>query len=212
MNCIVCNHQSTESFQTSDDKIYWNCQFCFAKFLDPSLYLESSVEKERYLAHNNSIDDETYRAFLSRLTTPLKEKLSAGDQGLDFGCGHGPALADMLEGDGFAVDLYDPFFFPDKKIFLNQYNFITCTETAEHFHHPYQEFNTLDNLLKPGGWLGLMTCFLTPDQEFETWYYRRDSTHVTFYAEKTFEVIAAQRNWQYEITSKDIVLLHKPHE
>jgi hypothetical protein len=66
-----------------------------------------------------------------------------------------PALADMVKSDGFAVDLYDPFFFPDKKIFLNQYNFITCTETAEHFQHPYQEFNTLDALLKPGGWIGM---------------------------------------------------------
>jgi hypothetical protein len=35
---------------------------------------------------------------------------------------------------------------------------------------------------------------------------------VTFYSEKTFEVIAEQRNWDYEIKSKDIVLLHKPNE
>ena len=212
MNCIVCNHQSTESFKTSDAKTYWKCGYCLAKFLDPSLYIEVGIEKERYLEHDNRIDDEAYRSFLSRLANPLKEKLSIGDQGLDFGCGHGPALADMLQSDGFEVDLYDPFFFPDKKVFSKKYHFISCTETAEHFHDPRKEFNSFDNLLMPGGWLGIMTSFLTTDDAFESWYYRRDPTHVTFYSEKTFEVIAEQRNWDCEIKSKDIVLLHKPNE
>ncbi len=212
MNCIVCNNQSAKSFQTSDTKTYWKCGNCLAKFLDPSLYIEAGIEKERYLEHDNRIDDDAYRSFLSRLANPLQKKLSVDDTGLDFGCGHGPALADMLQAEGFQIDLYDPFFFPDKKVFTKKYNFITCTETAEHFHDPHQEFNALDNLLSPGGWLGIMTCFLTTDEAFESWYYRRDPTHVTFYCEKTFEVIASQRNWQYEFPSKDIVLLQKPNE
>jgi len=212
MNCIVCNNESTESFQTTESKTYWNCKGCSAKFLDPSLYIELNIEKERYLEHDNRIDDEAYRSFLSRLANPLQKKLSFDDAGLDFGCGHGPALADMLQAEGFQIDLYDPFFFPDKKVFTKKYNFITCTETVEHFHHPFQEFNALDSLLAPGGWLGIMTCFLTTDEAFESWYYRRDPTHVTFYCEKTFEVIAAQRNWQYEFPSKDIVLIQKPNE
>ena len=212
MYCIVCNNQSAKSFQTSDTKTYWKCGNCLAKFLDPSLYIEAGIEKERYLEHDNRIDDEAYRSFLSRLANPLQKKLSVDDTGLDFGCGHGPALADMLQTEGFQIDLYDPFFFPDKKVFTKKYNFITCTETAEHFHDPHQEFNALDNLLSPGGWLGVMTCFLTTDEAFESWYYRRDPTHVTFYCEKTFEVIASQRNWQYEFPSKDIVLLQKPND
>ena len=44
-------------------------------------------EKERYLEHDNRVDDEAYRSFLSRLASPLKEKLSIGAKGLDFGCG-----------------------------------------------------------------------------------------------------------------------------
>ena len=93
MNCIVCNNQSADSFQTSDTKTYWKCGYCFAKFLDPSLYIEVGIEKERYLEHDNRIDDEAYRSFLSRLANPLQKKLSVDDTGLDFGCGHGPALA-----------------------------------------------------------------------------------------------------------------------
>jgi hypothetical protein len=35
-------------------------------------------------------------------------------------------------------------------------------------------------------------------------------THVVFYAEKTFEVIAKQRDWECEIVTKDVVLFYKP--
>jgi hypothetical protein len=55
-----------------------------------------------------------------------------------------------------------------------------------------------------------MTCFLTIGEAFDKWYYRRDPTHVVFYAEKTFEVIAKQRDWKYEIVTKDVVLFYKP--
>ena len=209
MLCNICGSDAVESFQTSDQKIYWNCSHCGGKFLDKDFLLKSNDEKERYLEHNNEIDDPEYRAFLAKLAKPLKEKILPCSKGLDFGCGHGPALADMFKKDGFEVLLYDPFFYPDTKVLSQQYDFITCTETAEHFHDPWKEFNTLNNLLKPGGWLGIMTCFLTTDDMFESWYYRRDPTHVTFYAEKTFQVIASQRNWICEVQSKDIVLLQK---
>ena len=211
-HCVVCDSKLIESFKTSDKLLYWHCNSCEAKFLDSSFHIKLDAEKDRYLEHENIVDDPGYRNFLSRLINPLKEKLSLNSTGLDFGCGHGPALADMLQSEGFEVDLYDPFFFPNKKVFSKKYHFISCTETVEHFHDPFQEFNTLDNLLMSGGWLGIMTSFLTSDDAFESWYYRRDPTHVTFYSEKTFEVIAEQRNWDYEIKSKDIVLLHKPNE
>lgn len=212
MNCIICRNPGSARFLTGDSKAYWSCNFCDGKYLDAAHYIYLDEEKERYLEHNNQINDVAYRSFLDKLAIPLKEHLSPSDTGLDFGCGHGPALVDMLKKDGFDVSLYDPFFFPDKEVLLKTYNFITCTETAEHFHNPFEEFDKLDSLLKPGGWLGIMTCFLTTDAAFESWYYRRDPTHVTFYCEKTFEVIASQRNWYYEIASKDIVLLQKPHE
>ncbi len=211
-NCIVCESSLIEDFYTSDEKKHWKCNTCAAKFLDTIHYVDEETEKGRYLEHKNIIDDPGYRKFLSKLSDPLKSKLAPNSKGLDFGCGHGPALEDMLKSDGFEVDLYDPFFFPDKKVFSKKYHFISCTETAEHFHDPRKEFNSFDNLLMPGGWLGIMTSFLTTDDAFESWYYRRDPTHVTFYSEKTFEVIAEQRNWDCEIKSKDIVLLHKPNE
>ena len=207
--CIVCESGLIESFYTSDKKKHWKCNTCAAKFLDTIHYVDEETEKGRYLEHKNIIDDPGYRKFLSKLSDPLKDKLPPNSKGLDFGCGHGPALEDMLKSDGFEVDLYDPFFFPNQDIFTKQYDFITCTETVEHFFNPCEEFKTLDKLLLPGGWLGVMTDFITTEDAFDRWYYRRDPTHVVFYSEKTFEVIADQRGWNCEIPSKNIVLFNK---
>jgi len=212
MICNLCRSNAVSSFKTSDGRTYWSCSVCRCKYLDKSHLIDPQEEQQRYLEHKNYIKDKEYRSFLSKLSNPLKEKIPIGAQGLDFGCGTGPALADMLAEEGFKVSLYDPFFYPDKSVLSKQYDFITCTETAEHFHDPFKEFNTLNNLLKPRGWLGVMTSFLTEDDMFESWHYRRDPTHVTFYCEETFQVIASQRNWKCEIKSKDIVLLQKNHD
>ena len=208
MKCIVCK-SSKVIFRYVEGKKYWTCKYCLAKFLDSKHHLDPLSEKKRYLEHNNQIKDEKYRKFLSRLLKPLEKKISSNDNGLEFGCGHGPALADMLIGNGYKVDLYDPFFFPNKDLLNKQYKFVTCTETVEHFFDPYNEFTLLDKLLLSGGWLGVMTCFLTADSQFDKWYYRKDPTHVVFYARETFEIIAEQRDWTCEIPTKDIVLFCK---
>ena len=81
---------------------------------------------------------------------------------------------------------------------------------TEHFHHPAQEFSRLNQLLTAGGWLGVMTMFLTDDDAFPQWHYRRDPTHVVFYQAATFEVIARRHGWQCEIPCPNVALLHKP--
>ena len=209
MTCIVCKSESVSSFNTKDKKTYWQCSHCLVKFLDQAFFIDEDTEKGRYLEHHNEIGDSAYLKFLSKLSEPLMAKLKPDDRGLDFGCGHGPALAEMLKAKGYDIDLYDPFFYPNKEIFSKKYNFITCTETAEHFFNPNKEFKTFDALLLPDAWLGVMTTFLTEDKLFENWYYRRDPTHVVFYSQKTFEVIAEQNNWQLEIPAKDIALFCK---
>ena len=209
MKCIVCREYSAFIFKIIESKKYWKCENCLAKFLDKKYFLTTKEEKNHYLLHQNIIKDKKYRSFLSRLTIPLKQKLSISNKGLDFGCGHGPALADIFIKEGFEIKLYDPFFFPNKNVLKQKFDFITCSETVEHFHKPYEEFNLINRLLNSRGWLGVMTCFATSDNLFEKWHYRRDPTHVVFYNEETFKVIAKARNWNYEIIKKDIVLFYK---
>ena len=105
--------------------------------------------------------------------------------------------------------IYDPYFFPDKTLLERKYDFITCTETAEHFYEANKEFNRLDSLLKEGGWLGIMTNLYNDSINFEDWYYRKDPTHVVFYTQQTLEAIALMMSWSIEIPANNIVLFKK---
>ena len=209
MNCIVCKNNLVNIFLMIDNKTYFECKKCYAKYLDKKHYIDTESEKKHYLKHENYIEDKKYQKFLSRLYNPLKKRLSKHDKGLDFGCGYCPTLAHMIKSDGFEIDIFDPYFFPNKEIFFKKYDFITCTETAEHFFNPYKEFNLLSDLINESGWLGIMTCFYNKEISFKNWHYRRDPTHVVFYSAETFEFIAAERNWKCKIISKDIVLMKK---
>lgn len=110
------------------------------------------------------------------------------------------------------MTVYDPLFFDEPRALTQSYDFITCSEVAEHFHRPAEEFRLLDCLLKPGGLLAVMTTFQTDDAAFAGWHYRRDPTHVVFYRQATFERISFCHNWSCEFPTKNVALLSKPNE
>lgn len=208
--CPVCRATGPTPFMQIDGLRYWGCGTCLTRFLDPGQRPSATVEHAHYLTHRNDPDDPGYRGFLARTAAPLIDRLAPASSGLDYGCGPGPALAAMLREAGHSVALYDPFFRPDPAVLGARYDFVTCTEVAEHFHNPADEFDRFDRLLRPGGWLAVMTCFQTDDARFANWHYRRDPTHVVFYREATFRTLSAQRGWDCTIPAKDIVLMRKP--
>ena len=210
MRCVVCETASCGLFLKVDQRDYWRCQACLATFLDPSQLPSPEIELRQYRLHRNDPDDAGYRSFLDRVAEPLLPRLSAASRGLDFGCGPGPVLAAMLREAGHTVALFDPFFFPDQDVLSHTYDFITCTEVAEHFHHPAEAFRQLDGMLKPGGWLAVMTTLQVDDAGFANWHYRRDPTHVVFYREVTLQTIASRFGWEYETAGRNVSLMFKP--
>lgn len=208
-DCPVCERGALVSFQTVQDQHYLRCPECQATVMAEACRLSADQERAIYDFHENEADPG-YRRFLSKLAEPLLARLTPGQQGLDFGCGPGPVLAEMLTEAGMAVSLYDPFFHPSTDALARQYDFVACTEVVEHLHQPARVFRQLDDLLKPGGWLGVMTCFQTDDSRFANWHYRRDPTHVVFYREHTLAVIAGQLGWSLSVPRKDVALFQKP--
>lgn len=79
----------------------------------------------------------------------------------------------------------------------------------EHFHDPRREFARLDGLLRPGGWLGIMTAMLDDDSRFANWRYRRDRTHVAFYKPASFAFLASEYAWRVEHPAPGVILLAK---
>jgi 2-polyprenyl-3-methyl-5-hydroxy-6-metoxy-1,4-benzoquinol methylase len=168
------------------------------------------VSRAHYDSHQNAVDDPGYRRFLARLAAPFLQRLAPGSRVLDYGCGPGPALARMLGDAGHDVRVYDPLYRPDTAVLETTYDAITCSEVAEHFEAPMEEFVRLRGLLRPGGLLGIMTCFQTDDARFADWHYRRDPTHVVFYKEATLRHVAAVLGLAIEVPQKDVAILQKP--
>ena len=185
------------------------CGTCDLVFVPPEFHITPEEQVERYRTHDNDPDDPDYRAFLSRLLDEMRPHLVPGAAALDYGSGPGPALAAMLREAGLAVRTYDPFFDPDASALKMRYDFITCTETAEHFAKPRDDFDMLDGLLGPRAWLGIMTGMLDDWADFPSWYYHRDPTHVCFYSRRTMNWIAERYGWEPAFPRDAVVLFRK---
>ena len=212
--CPLCLSDTIKIFRSFEvdgfgPRGYWDCSHCGLVFLDRKNCLSPAQEKERYDQHRNNPDDKEYGRFLNRVVEPLSEKLSKGAHGLDYGCGPGPTVSVLMGRKGFVVSNYDPFYFSDKKLLKNKYDFITCTETIEHFYEPHKEFQLLDQMLKAGGYLGVMTLLLTDDIDFDHWWYRKDPTHVSFYRPKTVQWMADHLDWDICLQTAQTVIFCK---
>ena len=208
MRCTLCRHPA-QPFARVDGRDYFRCPTCRLTFEDPATLPDKDTEKAQYDLHDNNPADAGYRGFLAQLADPLCDRLSPGQQGLDFGCGPGPALAQMLNERGFPCRTYDPIYAPDPAPLDQQYDFVTCTEVVEHLHRPAREWQQFARLVKPGGWLGIMTRWLIDDAAFDRWHYRRDPTHVCFWQPDTFAWLAREQGWQVTLVGNPVVLMQK---
>ena len=207
--CPLCDRHNASLYFEDKNRIYLCCRECSLVFVPPAYFLTREAEKKEYDRHTNDPADAGYQRFLSRLARPLIDRLEPGQQGLDFGCGPGPALHNLLTGHGHAVDLYDPFYADDKSLLANTYDFITATEVVEHLHSPGRVFDQLFGMLRPGGWLGIMTKQVRDKASFSRWHYIRDLTHVCFYSRVTFNYIARKHHAAVSFIGEDVILLQK---
>jgi SAM-dependent methyltransferase len=189
---------------------YLLCGECHLVHLDRRYWPTPDEERLRYLQHRNHRADEGYVRFLRRLADPVAERMPPGSRGLDFGCGPAPVLAELLTERGLVMASYDPLFHPDQKLLDAQYDFITCCEVLEHVHDPGDLLDRMPSLLRDHGLLGVMTSLRREDQDFGTWRYRRDPTHVCFYNDATLEWIARQRGWALERPAANVALYTIP--
>lgn len=207
--CPLCHCKETTAYFTDNVRDYLQCSRCSLVFVHPEQRLDARQEKAFYDLHENNPEDMGYRQFLSRVCSPLVERLSPQSQGLDFGCGPGPTLSVMLEEAGHKVALYDIFFHPDKESLQHTYDFMTATEVIEHLHDPHQVWQQWLNLVKPNGWIGLMTKMVKNVEAFAGWHYKNDLTHVVFFSRETFQFLAERDKLELEFIGNDVILLRK---
>ena len=212
MKCPLCQSADTTLLlePRHQGRQFSLCHHCGLSFVPEKFHLSEPLERARYETHENHPEDPHYRKFFLAFVEALVPRLRPGSVGLDFGAGPGPALAAMLQERGFRVSLYDKYFHPNGDVLKTTYDFITCTETAEHFRKPRNEFEKFQTLLSPGGWLGLMTGRLPQGKTFAEWHYPKDPTHIAFYEMKTLQWIAQAFNWAVEFPAPNVALFQKP--
>jgi 2-polyprenyl-3-methyl-5-hydroxy-6-metoxy-1,4-benzoquinol methylase len=207
--CPLCSRKNNDLFFEDKKRIYLRCGHCKLVFVPRRYWLNRTAQKATYDLHQNDPQDRGYRRFLSRLAVPLADKLEPKQRGLDFGCGPGPTLSVLLAERGHRVDLYDPFYYNDPELLNRTYDFISASEVVEHLGDPNQTFSTLFRMLKPGGWLGIMTKRVINDRSFGQWHYIRDLTHICFYGRRTFEYLSKRFAAGLNIVASDVILLNK---
>ncbi len=210
MECPLCGNGATEPLYRDKKRDYQICPQCDLVFVPPEFHLSSEAEKTRYDFHSHSLEDSGYRDFLNRLFQPLEKKLSLGAHGLDFGCGRTPTLSVLFEEAGYACANYDLYFANDPAVLEKQYGFLTCSETMEHFIHPREEFEQLLRLVKPGGWIGIMTQLRDETPPFEKWFYKDDATHVCFFSRKSFQTLEKCYGLKLEFHLHGVMIFQKP--
>lgn len=193
-------------FYCDRKRSFFQCLECDLIFVPPEFHLSPEAEKERYDFHSHSLADSGYRNFLNRLFEPLAQKLPSGARGLDFGCGREPTLSVLFEAAGFSCANYDLYYANDPAVLQTKYDFVTCSETIEHFRRPREEFEKLLSLLKPGGRLGIMTQLRDSVPEFSTWFYKDDLTHLCFFSRQSFQWLEKQYGLTAEFHPHGVVI------
>lgn len=165
--------------------------------LDGSQVPSPEEQKARYATHQNTPDNAGYVAmFEAFLRDGVDPFVRSPARALDFGCGPLPpggipVLAGLLEVRGFETDFYDPFFSPETPWRERTYDLVTLTEVLEHVTDPLGILESLRGRLTGRGVIALTTLFHPEDKrEFGEWWYRRDSTHVSFYSPATIRRLA----------------------
>ncbi len=210
LTCPLCaDKKGSSHFHSDRQRDYYRCSHCHLIHVPHSQLLCLDAERAEYDKHQNSHGDAGYRKFLSRLFVPLNTRINPASKGLDFGSGPGPTLSLMFEEAGHKMSLFDPFYAPDKNVLNGHYDFITASEVVEHLHNPAKELGLLWSILKPGGWLGIMTKLALDRDAFSRWHYKSDPTHVCFFSSTTMDWLA--RQWQTAIVQigKDVHLFQK---
>lgn len=190
--CKICSNM-TRIVHHKTFGIYHACDFCGFISKDKEDHVSAQAQHTIYDSHHNSIEDPVYVAyfnhFLSKAVFPY---IRNGKCGLDFGSGPSPVLAQLLTDTyGYDMEIYDLFYSPIKSYLSKTYDLITVTEVVEHLENPLNYFALFSEHLNKDGVLAIMTHFHHHrDEDFLHWHYIRDRSHISFFSERTFEIIA----------------------
>ena len=211
--CKICQNKTRTIRDEKKNLSYYRCLSCGFVYLDDNSVIDSVSEKKQYELHNNSFESlgyvKMFKDFIEEAISPYEHNIKIA---LDFGCGPGPVLAELLRRKGMEVDQYDLYFSPQKVYEAKKYDLITSTEVFEHLQKPIEVLETLVQHIHDNGYIVLMTKFPPKDDTtFLNWWYKRDVTHISFFTPKSFEIMAEKVGLKMLKTINDNIVVFKPN-
>jgi SAM-dependent methyltransferase len=208
MRCPLCRAPS-ELVATHREREVFLCGVCDLAFLHPRHHVTDTDARAEYLLHDNTMECEGYvRMFEEKIAT-VEERCEGISSVLDFGCGPGPVLVELLRRRGYEAVGYDPMFFPAADL-DRTYDCVISTEVFEHFTDPASELVNVGRLVRTGGYLAVMTLLHGEGCDFSKWWYLNMPSHVVYYSARTFTWIAGEHG--YDVIYSDdtrFVILRK---
>lgn len=200
--CKICGSHAKPLHDPQFDQIYMKCTNCGFIHLMDQYHISYESERAEYDLHENSIDDLGYVKYLDNFLSQAVDPFVTSGRALDFGCGPGPVLAELMKQRGLQALTYDRHYQHSEDALDHVYDLITATEVFEHFHDPVSEMALMSSLLKKNGVLSIMTSVPpNSESEFLKWGYRREQTHISFYTLKSLECLG--RRFGFEILIHD---------
>ena len=95
--CILCQSNKTALYYQDHNRRYCNCNTCGCVFIPHEALPGAKEEKERYLSHQNDVENSGFQKFVSPIVNAIKAKHTTKEKGLDFGAGTGPVVSKLLE-------------------------------------------------------------------------------------------------------------------
>ncbi len=209
MTCPLCNCEKAAFYEKDKNRSFYLCPECKLVFDDPNGHISLEDEKERYDKHNNTNDNTGYVKYLQNIIDTFQPSIKTAKVGLDFGSGPTPVMADLLQNQGYVMEIFDVFYANRPDVWQKQFDFIIMCEVIEHLHHPNEELARLEKAIREDGYLVIVTNLYDNVVNFKDWWYKNDATHVCFYSKHTIDWMA--NNWQLKPIhqSKNVIVLHK---
>lgn len=191
-DCPLCSDHNAQEYSQDKIRSYLICPNCELIFVPRAQLISIEKERARYEHHQNESEDPAYLNYLSKIAKDCVPHLNQGAEGLDFGCGPSPLLANIFSQHGFSTNSYDLFFHPCLDYQTKNYDFIILSEVIEHLRNPMEVMTMLRGLLKPHGTFFIKTKFYPERKLFDDWFYKRDVTHIQFFNEASLNYLAKE--------------------
>lgn len=202
--CIICNNKALFRL-TKINTDYYQCTNCETLFSDP-LPNEDMVGGGNEEARNKEQNNERIQRIVEITAGMQKEDVNI----LDFGCGHGMLVDDLINAgfvntEGF--DVYNPEFATTPK--KDHYHVISMVEVIEHLSNPFTEIKAICRWLKKGGILMVETSFVDVAKNYKIeledfFYINPDVGHSTIFSFHGLDLLMAQHG----LTSRQMFNQH----